>query len=219
MKTSVQSSLALAVASVFAASGAALAASPKLKGTYAEAGETVCLISTTVRGTPGGPVPVVPSGFNPDTLAPNQLVLPNGAVITAFTSLFLVSVNGVRTFDGEGSGTHQSRNVSINSSPNIFPNTFVPTGSSTDLTGTFTYDVAPDGTISVHDDTFANILSGPRAGQTATNRFELTGRASNNRDSLVFASDAPRIETISFSNGDVQERLCKRSRSLIRTGD
>lgn len=220
MKTSASRfSLAVAVASVLAASGAAIAASPKLKGTYAETGETACMLSNTVRGTPNGPVPIVPSGFNPDTLTPNQLVLPNGAVVTAFSSLFLISINGVRTFDGAGAGTHQARNVSINSSPNIFPNSFVPSGSATDIVGTFTYDIAPDGTISLQDETLGNVVSGPRTGQTATNRFELTGRASNNRDSLLFATEVHRIETVSFSNGDVQERICKRSRTLIRTGD
>ena len=222
MKTSASTFvLSFAASSVFAASGAALAASPKLKGTYAETGETVCLISTTVRGpqTPPAPGPVTPSGFNPDTLQPNQLTLQNGAVLTAFSSLFLISVNGVRTFDGQGGGTHQSRNVSISSSPNIFPNGFIPNGADTDIVGTFTYDEADDGTISLQDETLGTVVSGPRAGQTATNRFQLTGRASNNRDSLVFASDVSRIETVSFSNGDVQQRLCKRSRTLIRTGD
>src|SRR5262245_56567784 len=118
MKTSAPKfGLALAVASVFAASDAAIAASPKLKGTYAEAGENGCLVSMTVRGTPTGPVPIVPSGFNPATLAPNP---------GAFTFFFTLSTQGVRTFDGAGAGTHQARNVSISTSPNIFPNNFAP---------------------------------------------------------------------------------------------
>lgn len=196
------------LAVLVSATGAAIAASPKLKGTYAETGETVCLISMTVRGTPTGPVPVVPSGFNPATLTPNP---------GAFTSLFLFSFHGVRTFDGEGSGTLRGRTASISTSPNIFPNTFVPSAAATDIVGTFTYEVAPDGTISTADDTFAAILSGPRAGQTATNSFALTGRASLNQNSLILAADAPQIETVAISNGDVQQRICHRSRTLIRT--
>jgi hypothetical protein len=206
---------ALAVSSLLtAATGAAIAGSPnspKLKGTFAETGETVCLISNTVRGVPGGtPVPITPSGFNPATLSPNP---------GAFSTLFLGSAQGVRTFDGEGSGTHRGRNVSINSSPNIFPNAFTTSASVTDIVGTFTYEVAPDGTISVEDDTLGSIVSGPRAGQTTTNHFVLTGRASNNAHSLILAADTPEIETLTFSNGDVQQRLCQRSRTLIRTDD
>ena len=222
MKTSaITFSLAVAVASVLAASGDAIAASPKLKGTYAETGENACLISTTValQGNPPVPTPVVPSGFDPNKLTPNQVLLPNGAVARAFTSLFAFSYHGVRTFDGEGSGTLRGRTASLSTSPNIFPNTFVPSGSATDITGTFTYEVAPDGTISTADDTFASILSGPRTGQTATNAFVLTGRASNNRHSLILATDSPQIEIVEISTGEVQQRLCHLARTLIRIDD
>lgn len=213
----------LAASSVLAAAtGAAIAASPKLKGTYAETGETGCLISTTVQlqGNPPVLVSVVPSGFNPDTLTPNQVVLPpNGAVLRAFTSLFLTSFHGVRTFDGEGSGTLRGRSTGVSSSPNIFPNGFIPSASAIDIIGTFTYEVAPDGTISTQDNTTGTVLSGPRAGQGTTNAFVLTGSASHNRHSLILATDAPQIETVRFSNGEVQERLCHRSRTLILTDD
>jgi hypothetical protein len=194
--------LAVAVASVLAASGAAIAGSPKVKGTYAEVGENGCLVSTTVRGTVNGPVPVVPSGFDPATLTPNPGVL---------TSLFMFSFHAIRTFDGEGSGTYQGRTAAINFSPS--------NGAATDIVGTFTYVVAPDGTINTEEDTVGTVVAGLRTGQTTTNAFALTGRASHNRHSLVFATDVPRIETVTFSNGDVQERICHRSRTLIRTDD
>jgi hypothetical protein len=187
---------ALAIASVLAASGVATAASPKLKGTYAEVGETGCLVSTTVLGG----VPLPGTGFNPLTLTPNGV-----------PSLFMFSFHAIRTFDGEGSGTYQGRTAAINFSPSA--------GSSTDIVGTFTYDVAADGTISTQEDTVGTVLSGTRTGQTATNSFELIGRASNNRDSLVFATEQTRIETVTFSNGDVQQRLCHRSRTMVRTGE
>jgi hypothetical protein len=188
--------LALAVSSLFAA-GAAIAASPKLKGTYAEVGETGCLTSTTVAG--GVPVPG-PSGFNPVTLTAN-----------GGSSLFMLSFHAIRTFDGEGAGTYQGRTASINFLPSI--------GGATDITGRFTYAVAPDGTISTDEETDGTVLAGTRAGQTTTNSFALTGRASHNRDSLILATDIPQIETVTFSNGDVQQRICHRSRTLIRTGD
>ena len=176
MKTSApKSGLVLAVASLLAASGTAIAASPKLKGTYAEVGETGCLTSTTVVG--GVPVPG-PSGFNPVTLTPN-----------GGSSLFMLSFHAIRTFDGEGSGTYQGRTAAINFSPSA--------GSSTDIVATFTYVVAPDGTISTEEDTVGTVLSGTRAGQTATNSFGMT----------------------SFSNGDVQQRICHRSRTMVRTSE
>jgi hypothetical protein len=193
--------LSLAVSSALAASGAAIAGSPKLKGTYAEVGETGCLASTTVRGTVNGPVPVVPSGFDPATLNPNPGVV--------FLAMF--SFHAIRTFDGEGSGTYQGRTAAINFSPSG--------GNATDIVGAFTYVVAPDGTISTEEETAGTVVAGPRTGQTTTNAFALTGRASNNRHSLILATDIPRIETVTFSNGDVQQRICHRSRTLIRTDD
>ena len=123
----------------------------------------------------------------------------------------MLSFHAIRTFDGEGSGTYQGRTAAINFSPSA--------GSSTDIVATFTYLVAPDGTISTEEDTVGNVLSGTRAGQTATNSFGMTGRASNNRDSLVFATDQAQIETVSFSNGDVQQRICHRSRTMVRTSE
>jgi hypothetical protein len=204
MKTSAPKfGLACAVATVLASSGA-LAASPKLKGTYAEVGETGCLVSTTVRGplTPPAPGPVTPSGFDPVTLNPNLGVVP-------FLAMF--SFHAIRTFDGEGSGTYQGRTAAINFSPSG--------GNATDIGGAFTYVVAPDGTISTEEDTVGAVIAGPRTGQSVTNAFALTGRASHNRHSLILATDVPRIETVTFSNGDVQQRICHRSRTLILTDD
>ena len=123
----------------------------------------------------------------------------------------MVSFRAVRTFDGEGSGTYQGRTSAINFQPSA--------GSATDIVATFTYEVAPDGTISTQEDTDGTVLAGTRTGQTATNAFALTGRASNNRHSIVLASDVPVIEIVTFSNGDVQQRICHRSRTLIRTND
>jgi hypothetical protein len=211
---------ALAASSLLAAAtSAAIAASPKLKGTYAETGEAICLVSTTVRGpdtpTPPGPGPVTPSGFNPQTLAPNV-----AGVVTAFTSILSSSFHGVRTFDGQGSGTREGRTVGISSSPTQAPNNFVPGANASDLVGTFTYDVAPDGTItttSLPSNSLAT--AGPRTGQTFTNSgFSLVGRASVNNRSLTLTTDVPQIETVAFSNGDVQERICHRSRTLIWMG-
>ena len=213
MKTLTLSFLpAIAVWSLLAAAtGAAIAAPPKLKGTYAVSGETICLISTTVRGGS----PVSPSGFDPNTLAPNVV---NGQM--AFTSILSFSFHGVRKFDGNGSGTVKGRLVGINSSPTQSPNAFVPGGNATDIDGTFIYDVASDGTISTTIVSFdTSSIAGPRTGQTGTNSgYSLVGRASVLNYGFTLTTDVPQIETVTFSNLDVQERICHRSRTLIWIG-
>src|SRR5829696_1308284 len=73
--------------------GAANAASPKLKGQYAFTGTAACLVS----GTP----------FNAD-LTP-----------TSFTVSNSFSVIGVRTFNGDGTGTIKGRSVDINPPPRM----------------------------------------------------------------------------------------------------
>jgi hypothetical protein len=200
--------LTLVLSSVLAAaSGATIAASPKLKGDYAVAGDTFCLTSTTVRLG----VPVSPSGFDPDTLQPR----PGASIVNAQFSL-----HGVATFDGQGSGTIKGRFVLISFAPGA-PGSFSANTAHADVVGSFTFEVAPDGTVTTTSEAFnATVLSGPRTGQTNTNSgFSLKGRASHNRHSIALATDEPQIETVAFSNGDVQERVCHRSQSLIRTDD
>src|SRR2546426_1094516 len=61
-------------------------------------------------------------------------------------------------------------------------------------------------------------LTGERTGQTFTiDHFpELSGQISQDHKSLTLASDAPTEEDVTFSNGDVQHRICHRSRVLLR---
>ena len=87
----------------------------------------------------GVPLPGTP-GFDPVTLTPNPGVLP---------SLFMFSFHAIRTFDGEGSGTYQGRAAAINFAPS--------NGAATDIVGTFTYVVAPDGTINTEEDTVGTV--------------------------------------------------------------
>ena len=119
-----------------------------LQGDYVSTGENTCLVA-------------LPPGFNPN------LTPMDGRF--SFSS----STQGMRTFHGDGTGTVQSRSVSV-----THPDTPVTLGgaSSSDTNkGSFTYTVAPDRTVTGAD------LTGSRTGQTFTiDAFPvLTGRVAD----------------------------------------
>lgn len=176
------------------------AAPPSLKGQYAFTGESSCLISTTVMaGTPQ-----TNSGFTADLKAKGP----------SFVDSF--SVHGVRTFNGDGTGTVVGTSVAI-----TYDNVS-PSASSQDFQFSFTYTMQPDGTFTSHvvpGSFLGTIVAGPRTGQTVTvDDFSLNGATSQDGKSITLATDTPAVETHSFSNGDVQERICHRSRVLVWLG-
>jgi len=132
-----------------------------LNGDYAFTGEASCLVSNT--------------GFNTD------LTPQDGRFVVSF------SVHGVRTFNGDGTGTLKGRSVGF--SGGAF---------SSDFQASFTYDVASDGTFTtqVTGQLTGKELTGERAGQTFTiDHFpELSGQISQGHKSLTLASDAPTEE-------------------------
>jgi hypothetical protein len=212
----------------------AIADSAKLKGSYATTTQTVCLVSTTFRGPgtlpPFTPGPVIPSGFNPTTFAlktiPNPLFPCPGCspVVLPFTNVITISTQGVQTFNGDGTGTVTGRSVSLSTSPtNDSPN-FRPNVNRAEQLGEFTYEVAPDGTITTNAvtdslvTTFLDLTTGVATGRTSINSgFSLKGQASANNQGMTLATEAPEIEYITFSpDGDKQERICHRSRTLVR---
>jgi hypothetical protein len=159
---------------------------------YVSTGEGTCLVA-------------LPPGFNPN-LTPMD---------GRFT--FSSSTQGMRTFHGDGTGTAQSRSVSV-----THPDTPVTLGgaSSSDThTESFTYTVAPDRTVTVVSGPVTGTeLTGSRAGQTFTiESFPvLTGRIALDRKSLTLASEEPTVEVVTFSNGDIHYRICHRSRILLK---
>ena len=134
------------------------------------------------------------------------------------------SVHGVRTFNGDGTGTLQGRSVGVTHPDrvSITPPAFAILGGafSSDFQASFTYDVASDGTFTtqVTGQLTGKELTGERAGQTFTiDHFpELSGQISQDHKSLTLAGDAPNEEDVTFSNRDVQHRICHRSRVLLR---
>jgi hypothetical protein len=162
-----------------------------LHGDYAVVGESTCLVA-------------LPPGFNPN--------------LTPIDGRFTLSssTQGVRTFHGDGTGTAQSRSVSV-----THPDTPVTLGgaSSSDTQASFTYTVAPDRTVTVvSGPVTGTVLTGSRAGQTFTiDPFPtLTGLLALDRKSLTLASQEPTVEVETYSNGDVHYRICHRSRLLLK---
>jgi hypothetical protein len=185
---------------IFVWVGSTLAAPPSLKGDYAFTGEASCLSSTTVKGG----TPQSPSGFT-------DLKVSGPSFIDSF------SVQGVRAFNGDGTGTVSGTSVGITYDDSS------PSASSQTFTFSFTYTIQPDGTIAtdlVPGSYLGTIVAGPRAGQTITiNDFFLAGIPSADNKTLTLATPSPpTVETLTFSNGDVQERICHRSRVLIWMG-
>ena len=94
------------------------------------------------------------------------------------------SVRGVRTFNGDGTGTLKGRSVGF--SGGAFSN---------DFQALFTYDVESDGTFTtqVTGQLTGKELTGERAGQTLTiDHFPgLSGQMSQDHKSMTLASDAP----------------------------
>lgn len=198
------SSVVLAIAlALGAASAQARGLEPLLKGKYAFTGEATCLLSD--------------GGFNPDGT-------PVGPP-APFPSIVSFSVHGVRTFNGDGTGTLEARVIAISHpfalppSPPARPAPLFVRGavSSMEISASFTYSVSHDLTFEMATPLVTgNVLTGPRAGQT----MEITGLPlfhgfiSEDLDSLTLAHEEPAVETQTFSNGDFDYRMCHRSRVL-----
>jgi hypothetical protein len=119
----------------------------------------------------------------------------------------------VHTFNGDGTGTAQGHSVTITDPP--------AAPSSSDFSFAFTYDVAPDRTVTVHNELLTGtILTGPAAGETFTiDHTNFVGHISEDNKTLTLAADTPDPEVQTFSTGFVLTRICARSRVEIKLGD
>lgn len=210
----------------------AAADSPKLKGSYGFTGTAACLVAPGHVGDPNTPPPLnnptpgvaLPnSGFQPN-LRPNDLIpTPTASGNTvAYSRSF--SVEGIRTFNGNGTGTVKGTAVGITvrptPGPNGFPH-FPPAAGSADFSFSFTYTVDGNGgwTATMVPGSYTEtFITGPRAGQTATVDAipPVTGMISQDGKTLIAAHVAPAVETRTFSNGDVDPEICHRSRVFIK---
>ena len=197
----------------------AAADSPKLKGSYAFTGTAGCLVAPGSGDQPA-------SGNTFRSLLwflwqsdEAQRKFDGGDL---FHHTF--SVEGVRTFNGDGTGTVTGTAVGITVRPTpgpapAYPHFPAAAGSST-FTFNFTYTINGNGTFTAamvpntYKETFK---TGPRTGQTATIYVipAFDGAISQNAQTLLVAYSTPTVETITYSNGDVWPRICHRSRVLI----
>jgi hypothetical protein len=179
-------------AAVMLCLGNAAAIAAELSGTFGSTGINTCLVAS--------------SGFN--------------AILQAIGTTYSVSsaAEGVITFNRDGkTGTFSQNSTTIVPPPTVG---FPPGASSSQSSGSITFTVT--------DDTFTvqtvpgtdvgKVLTGPRAGQTfkiegTPNR---TGIISADRRSLISSILTPGVETLTYSNGDVELRICYLQRVEIK---
>jgi len=220
----------MAVLSVVCAGGAAAQASNNnITGSFGFTTTGVCLVAPGHVGDPTVPPPVsnptpgvaLPnSGFNAN-LQPSDI--SSGTTVSFSTSF---ETRGIRTFNGDGTGTVSGRVVGTTvrptPGPNGFPH-FPPSAGSSNFTFSFTYTVDGNGgwtSTMVPGSYTQTFLTGPRTGQTGTidalpptaGTISLDGRM------LISAEDTPAVEVHTYSNGDVDPQICHRSTVFIAIG-
>jgi hypothetical protein len=209
---------------------AASADPPRLRGSYGFTGTAACLVAPGHVGVFGGPnlpnptpgVALPNSGFQPN-------LRPNDAVPGSSTVAYTVShsVEGIRTFNGDGTGTVKGTVVYVAGRPTPGPGgfpSFPPSAGSSDFNFSFTYVVNADGSWTgtmVPGSYSETHLTGPRAGQTSTVDAipPVVGMISQDGRTLIDAHVTPAVETHTFSNGDVDPQICHRSRVFIKLDD
>ena len=173
-------------AAVMTWAASAIADSPNVKGDYGFTGTNSCIHAAGFTGVNGG------------------------FIATSSGPFESAAVEGIQTFNGDGTGTVTGSGLVLQ-----FFALSPPWGveSPVNFTFSFTYTVNADSTwTSVGGPVTSTVTGGPRKGQTVTfNGFPLTGRISKNGMTLTAAELKPTVETMIFSNGDVDQRTCQRS--------
>jgi hypothetical protein len=216
--------VALGVASLSVAwDSSALGAPSQLKGNYGFTGEASCLTVSVPHESDAG----FNSLFQPE-------IINTATGQRREVNVLSFSVLGIRTFNGDGTGSIRGTTVSTSFDPTMGLGGFVRSANSNEFEGQFTYEVDKDGFITteiVPGSLVGKILNGPRAGQSLlVSGFALAGGASVDNKTLLLATAEPVIETVKFFNIDVdpnsptavpnsiQKRICHRSRVLIWLG-
>jgi len=185
----------VSVAAMTAWAASAVADSPKLKGDYGFTGSSTCV--TTLDGATPNPPQMPDEVFPP-------------------TSLFSDAVQGVRTFNGDGTGTVTGSSMGVD----YLVNTMPANASSSTFSFLFAYTLNDDGTFTTTASTppTGKVTAGPRFGQSFTifNFPVLTGQISQNAMTLTLASLTPTLEIVVYNGAPSPvRRYCHRSRVLI----
>jgi hypothetical protein len=215
----------------------ALADSPKLKGSYGFTGTAACLVAPGHVGDANVPPPLpnpTPGVALPDS-GFNALLRPNdtGEPTPSQNYSRSFAVEGIRTFNGDGTGTVKGTAVGITvrptPGPNGFPH-FPPSAGSAEFSFQFTYTVDGDGgwTSSMVPGSYSEThVTGPRShfnpangGVDQTSTVDaiptVVGMISQDGKTLIAAHTTPTVETHKYSNGDVEPQICHRARVFIR---
>lgn len=170
-----------------------------LRGDFAFTGSAVCVNSgANFATTP----PTPPLGFTVD-------LVPIGPSFVSTNS-----VQGILTFNGDGTGSAVQHFVSLGN-PGA--------GSVIDSSNQFTYSVAADGTLTIDTGpAVGNTVAGPNAGQQSliSDVPTFIGRLSSDKKSLTFATFTPGVETVTRVVPAPELlttlRICHRNRVGIR---
>jgi hypothetical protein len=183
-----------------------------LHGAYAFTGAAGCLYapgSASSPPSPGNTTPLANAGFN----SSNQPLVPD----TSFSTQF--SVEGIRTFNGDGTGSVKGTELGFTGRPTPGPTgypSFAPAAESANFSYQFTYTVNPDGSwtsLMVPGSYTGTFVTGPRTGQTYTTTIpQLSGLIGSFGQTLTAMVLTPTVEIQIFSNGDAWPRICHRSR-------
>jgi hypothetical protein len=183
---------------MFASSAMAQSRTQMLKGRFAFTASAVCVTSSAIFSPAYQP----PAGFSAD-------LRPLGP-----TGVLTLSAQGVRTFNGDGTGSTTVRNVTLG---NPGPATAV------DSSGQFTYSVATDRTVTIDDGPLHGVfVAGPQVGgeSSVSNIPTFVGRVSSDGRSLTFATFNPGVETITrlvpAPELVAMVRICHRAANGIR---
>jgi len=224
---------AVSAAALTCATGAAADPS-RLKGSYAAAGSEVCLVAPGSSNTPTNPTPGVAlpnSGFF-TSCGPGpgcQDLLPIGDHVFSASN----DIEGIRTFNGDGTGTVKATLIGFAAPPTPGPAgtypAFFPGAGTNVITYKFTYTVDESGgwtSTMVPGSYKGTVVRGPRTGETFTidRLATFTGLIGQDGKTLTAADINPAgndvtVETLSYSNGDVWPQICHRSRILLRLQD
>jgi hypothetical protein len=152
-------------------------------------------------------------------------------------------VEGIRTFNGDGTGTVVGTSVGITVRPTPGPSpaipSFPPSAGSSKFSYKFTYTVNGDGSwtaMMVPGSYTETFVTGPRSTQNPANSVDqtatvdaippVTGLISQDGKTLILVADplsdgafVPTVETVTYSNGEVWPQICHRSRVLISLGN
>ena len=169
-----------------------------LKGDFAVTASGTCVNSPAAIFPTYQP----PAGFSAD-------LRPLG-----FTNVITFSAQGVRTFNGDGTGNATSRSVSLLNTG---------TASAIDNSSQFTYSVAADRTLTIDEGPSHGVfVAGVRVGQeiSTSNVPTFVGRVSSDGRSLTLASFNPGVETVTrlVPAPELVEavRICHRAANAIR---